>query len=366
MSHMTIRDAVKALAPYHFTPHPEPVKLDQNESPDDVPRAVKERVVERLLRGPWNRYPDLTPTRLEARLAARAGWDPEGVVVGNGSNTLIQALTVVAGLGRRVVTVAPTFAVYATQARLMGAELVEVPLGPGFALPVAGLRAAVTGREGVLFLANPAAPTGNMFRPDEVEELVVAAGDGMLAVVDEAYAEFAGADLSEVVRRHPNAVSLRTFSKALGLAGARVGYALARPEVASELRKALMPFSIDLWQLGVAEALLDEPELVRDRTAHVMRERTRMSAELALLPGLEVFPSSANFILFRAPDPGAIYGRLLEAGIVIRRQDHLPGAQGCLRVSVGTTEENTAFLAACRSALVAEAGAAPRPTGGPR
>lgn len=366
MGRMTIRNAVKALAPYRFTPHAEPVKLDQNESPDDVPATLKARVVKRLADGAWNRYPDLTPTRLEARLAEHAGWDPDGVVVGNGSNTLIQALTVVAALGRRVVTVAPTFAVYATQARLLDAELVEVPLGPRFALPVEALRAVLAEGDGAFFLANPAAPTGNLFGAHEVAPLLEAAASGTLAVLDEAYAEFAGAHLTELVARHPHAVSLRTFSKALGLAGARVGYALAHPEVARELRKALLPFSLDLWQLTVAEVLLDEPALVTERVAHVARERARLTERLAALPGLEPFPSRTNFVLFRAPDPAALHAALLRAGVVIRRQDHLPGAAGCLRVSVGTAAENDTFLAACRSALEAGADAAAPSTGGPR
>ncbi len=353
---------MKALAPYRFTPHPEPIKLDQNESPDDVPRAVKERVFRHMAEVSWNRYPDLTPTVLEGRLAVRHSWDPAGVVVANGSNTLIQALTMVSGLGRAVVTVAPTFAVYASQARLLDADLVEVPLCDDFGLPSAGLRAAVADRPGVLFLANPAAPTGNLFSETQVEDLFLAAGPEMLVVIDEAYAEFAGASLMGLARRHPNAVILRTFSKALGLAGARVGFALAHPEVAQEVRKALLPFSVSPWQEAVAMALLDEPELVAARVEHVLKERDRITAALAKLPGLEPFPSRANFVLFKAADPPRLYQRLLQAGVVIRRQDHLPGAARCLRVSVGTAAENDAFLAACEVAILEE----PQPHGGDR
>jgi len=331
MERMTIRNAVKALAPYSFTPHSEPIKLDQNESPDDVPRAVKERVFQHMSEVPWNRYPGLAPTALEGRLAARHGWDPAGVVVANGSNTLIQALTVVSGMGRTVVTVTPTFAVYAQQARLLGADLVEVPLLAGFALPSADLRSAMANRPGVMFLANPAAPTGNLFSEAQVEDLIAAAGPAMLV--------------------HPNAVILRTFSKALGLAGARIGFALAHPDVAESVRKALLPFSVSPWQEAVAAALLDEPELVAARVEHVLHERERLGAALAGLPGIEPFPTRANFILFRAADPAGLYRHLLDAGVVIRRQDHLPGAAGCLRVSVGTTAENDAFLAACEAAV---------------
>ncbi|HRP47923.1 MAG TPA: aminotransferase class I/II-fold pyridoxal phosphate-dependent enzyme, partial [Trueperaceae bacterium] len=253
---MTIRNAVKALAPYHFTPHPEPIKLDQNESPDDVPELIKVRVMQQLAGVAWNRYPELSPARLEGKLAAKHEWPTAGVVVANGSNTLIQALTIVAGLGRKVITVAPTFAVYAAQARLLEARLIEVPLGADFALPSSALLSAMAGGPGVLFLANPAAPTGNLFSAAQIEELIEAGADQTLVVIDEAYAEFAGADLVKLVARYPNAVILRTFSKAFGLAGARVGYALAHAEVAQEVRKALLPFSVNPWQVAVASVLL--------------------------------------------------------------------------------------------------------------
>ena len=342
---------MKALAPYHFTPHPEPIKLDQNESPDDVPELIKVRVMQQLAGVAWNRYPELSPAKLEGKLAAKHEWPTAGVVVANGSNTLIQALTIVAGLGRKVITVAPTFAVYAAQARLLEARLIEVPLGADFALPSSALLSAMAGGPGVLFLANPAAPTGNLFSAAQVEELIAAGADQTLVVIDEAYAEFAGADLVKLVARYPNAVILRTFSKAFGLAGARVGYALAHAEVAQEVRKALLPFSVNPWQVAVASVLLDEEDLVSARVQHVKDERARIVAALAEMPGVRPFPSEANFVLFRTSDPAGVYERLLAAGIVIRRQDHLPGAAGCLRVSVGTSSENDAFITACRSAV---------------
>lgn len=369
MCPMTIRPAVKALAPYRFTPRPEPIKLDQNESPDDVPAVVKERVLAAMLAAPWNRYPDLHPRELEERLAARHGVGPGAVVAANGSNTLIQALTIVSGVERAVITVAPTFAVYASQARLLGAELIEVPLGPRFELPVAALVEAMRGRSGVLFLANPAAPTGNLFSPGEIEALLSAAGPEMLVVIDEAYAEFAGASHLGLAAERAGVVVLRTFSKALGLAGARVGYAVAHPSVAEELRKALLPFSVSQWQVAVAMALLDEDELIARRVRHVLGERARMLHALAGMPGVEPFPSAANFILFRVPDAARWYEQLLGAGVVVRRQDHLPGATGCLRVSVGAQWENDAFLAACRAAAeqaAPEAASAGQVTGGTR
>ncbi len=353
---MSIRNSVRALEAYRFTPRLEPIKLDQNESFDDLPASLKERVLAEFMSSAWNRYPPLTPQLLERRLAEKHGWDPDGVVVSNGSNVLIQAITVAAGLGRRVVTVAPTFSVYAYQAGLLDAELVEVPLGAAFELPVAQLKQAVAAGSGALFIANPAAPSGNLHPEDEIREILDHAG-GMLAVIDEAYGDFAPSDLSALVARYPNAVSLRTFSKAFGAAGVRVGYALATPEVAVELRKALLPFSVNNFQAIIAMALLDEPQLVEERMVLVRSERERLQQAMRQLDGVTVHPSVTNFILFRVADPAAVTEQLLNSGVVIRRQDHLPGAAGCLRVSVGAPAENDAFLTALRSAKAALVGA---------
>lgn len=355
---MSIRNSVRALEAYRFTPRPEPVKLDQNESFDDLPEQLKRRIVDELIGGAWNRYPPITPHSLERRLAQRHGWDPDGVVVSNGSNVLIQAITVAAGLGRRVVTVAPTFSVYAYQARLFDAELIELPLEDRFELPLAELKRAVTAGPGALFIANPAAPTGNLHPEAEIGELLDHAGS-MLAVIDEAYAEFAPSDLSPLVARYPNAVSLRTFSKAFGAAGVRVGYALTTPEIAVEIRKALLPFSVTNLQVLVATALLDAPELMEERVKLVRAERERLERAMQQLDGVRVHPSVTNFILFEVADPAATTTSLQEHGVVIRRQDHLPGAAGCLRVSVGARAENDAFLTALRAAQAELDGATP-------
>src|SRR5690606_29868739 len=148
---MVIRDEVRRLPAYRFSHHPQPVKLDQNEAPDDLSAELREAVMRRLATGIFNRYPDLHPLEVERALADRHDWDPAGVVVANGSNVLIQALTILSGLGREVLTVKPTFAVYAAQARIVGAELKERALGPGFSLPVAELIADLdSGQGGVL------------------------------------------------------------------------------------------------------------------------------------------------------------------------------------------------------------------------
>jgi histidinol-phosphate aminotransferase len=339
-----IRAAVRAQGAYHFTALPCRVKLDQNESPYEPPAAVKARALKLIAEAPVNRYPELLADSLRAALGRYHGWPSEGVVVSNGSNVLIQAMVTAAGLGQQVLTVTPTFPVYAIQARLLGAELIEVPL-EGFALPITALTAHLARGSGVFFLANPAAPTGNLYAAEELHTLLAAAGERWLVVIDEAYGQFAGSDALALIRQAPLALSLRTFSKAFGLAGVRLGYALAQPEVARELHKALLPFSISMVQAAFGLAALEAPEYVASRLAEVRLERERLRSGLEAL-GLTVFPSATNFLLFKVADAAAFYRGLVERGVLIRRQDHLPGLTGCLRVSVGTPEENGAFLAA--------------------
>ncbi len=343
---MSLRPEVSALPPYRFEAHEAAIKLDQNENPEDLPDALKAAALERLAQTDWHRYPELHPEGLAERLGARHGWPATGVVVAGGSNVLIQALTIAAGLGRRVVTVTPSFSVYGLQARLMGADLIEVPLGRDFALPTAELASVLAHDDGVAFIAAPMAPTGNAVDPADLERLALAAGDRWLLVVDEAYGEFAGTDHGRLARRHPHLVRLRTLSKAYGLAGARLGYALAAPEVAESLRKVILPFSVSALQVAVAQTVLAAPEFVAQRVTRLVAQRERLLAALRARPFVETFPSVTNFVLFRVADAAAVHAGLRARGVLVRRQDHLPGLSGCLRVSVGLPAEIDAFLTA--------------------
>jgi histidinol-phosphate aminotransferase len=351
---MSVRRAVAALAPYHFTPHQEPIKLDQNESPYDLPEALKARVLARLAETPFNRYPELTAPSLRAKLGRYHNWPAEGIVISNGSNVLIQALVTTAALGGRVLSVEPTFSVYRLQAALQDARFEAPLLGPGFSLPLAELLQRLQGEAGVLFLANPAAPTGNLFAEADLRTLANASRD-WLFVIDEAYHQYANSSALPLVNDFSHVISLRTFSKAFGLGGVRLGYALMHPELAAQVQKTLLPFSISALQLTVAEVLLDDAEFIErilpERLEETRAERARVLAELQQLPGITPYPSETNFILLRCEDAAGIYHGLLRAGIVVRRQDHLPQLAGCLRVSIGAPQDNDAFITALRQQL---------------
>ncbi len=367
MARMAIRPDVEALPAYRFKALDAAVKLDQNESPWDLPEPLRSRALERVARAELHRYPAMHADGVAERIAEFERWPVEGVVVTNGSNVLIQAIVIAAGLGRRVLSVAPSFSLYALQARLLNAELREVPLAAGFALPLEALLSELAQGDGVHFLAAPMAPTGNAVSAEDVWTLARAGANGWLTVIDEAYGPFADSDFSGVVRDVPNAVSLRTFSKAFAMGGVRLGYALAAPDLAVHLRKAVLPFTVSALQAALVETVLEDPAYVRSRVDLIVAERERVGAALRDLPGIEVFPSVTNFLLVRVGDAAALHSALLARGIVVRRQDHLPGLAGCLRVSIGTPDENDALVAALTAltALAARPAAPGAPAAAP-
>lgn len=340
-----MREAVRATPAYPFTPIDAPIKLDQNESPWDFPEDLKRLAADRALSRPWNRYPDLDADTLRDSIGAFEDWDPRGVVVTPGSNVLIKLLTELSGIGQTVLTVKPGFSVYHLEALMLGAKLVEVALNPDFSLPVEELLRELKGGPGVFYLTQPHAPTGHLDARAGVERLVDAAG-GWTTVIDEAYHQYGEGDYRDLARARDNVVLLRTFSKAWGLAGLRLGYALTGVELATQLQKLVSAFNVNALTQAAAEVALEHPEYVRERAEKTVAERERVMAALRAHPTWRVVPSGANFFLVRTPEAGEAYRALLGRGILVRRQDKNFMLEGCLRVSVGTPEENDRFLAA--------------------
>ena len=341
---------LSGLAAYPYRKVEAAIKLDQNESPWDLPEDLKNRALERMRRAPWNRYPDMHAEGVRALLARFLEWPAEGIVVAPGSNFLVLALATAA---KRVLDTAPSFAFYEGAARLTGTPYQAVPLGPDFALPVDGLvREMDQGDAGVVFVASPHAPTGAVFPVPDVERVAEKARDrGWLLAIDEAYCQFSGTDLRPLARANPNAVVLRTFSKAFGLGGVRAGFLLAVPDVAAKLQAMLPPFDVPVHTAAVIETVLELPGRAQEVAASIAAERDRVIAGLARHPTWRPHTSRANFFLVRTPDAESAWRSLLARGILVRRQDHLPGLQGCLRVSVGTPRENDAFLKAAFEAV---------------
>ncbi|HEU4523814.1 MAG TPA: histidinol-phosphate transaminase [Gemmatimonadales bacterium] len=332
-------------------------KLNQNECPHDFPPELKQAVLERAAEAHWQRYPEFVPARLVERLAAHYGWRPEGVVVGNGSNELIQAtLSVVLSEGDAVVAPSPTFSLYRLLTGVLGGRYVPVPLAEGFAFDVDRIvEAAVRERAKIVVLNSPNNPTGSALPDGAVERLL--AETGALVVCDEAYQDFGGPTAIPLLGRSSRIVVLRTFSKAMGMAGLRFGLALAHPEVARELAKGKLPYNVNLISLAAAEVALDNAELLAARTRGIAETRDRFLPRLAGLDGIEVFPSAANFVLLRcrARPASEVFRRLHEEhGILLRDVSGSPELQECLRISIGTEEDMDAVLEALARILARE------------
>lgn len=336
---------LEGLAVYPYRKVEARVKLDQNESPFDLPEDLKRRALERMEGLAWNRYPSLDAQEVRQALARRWDWPPEGVVVAPGSNLLIQALVQAA---RRVLDTLPSFPHYAHAARLAGTPYQAVllrPEGEGFALDLEALLLQFT--EGVLFLANPHAPTGSLFPQEAVLALAERAQEvGGLLVVDEAYREFAGVDHLFLARKNPHVALLRTFSKAWSLGGVRAGYLLASPKVAGTVQNLLPPFVLPVHTQAILLTVLEDSLYVEEVVRHVEKERERLYQALKSHPCWLPFRSHTNFLLVRTPDAEAAFRKLLAHGVLVRRQDHYPLLSGAIRVTVGKAEENRAFLEA--------------------
>lgn len=340
-----VKASVRGEPPYRSTPRDARHKLNQNESPHDLPPEIRRLVLERLASLPWNRYPEAVPQALVGRLAARANWTADGIVAGCGSNDLIQTLlSIVVGPGDALVAPAPTFALYRRVVAVQGGRYLPVPLGPRFAYDVGALIAAArSSRARAVILCAPNNPTGTDLPPADVRR-VVEETDG-LVLVDEAYRDFGGVSASELLPASPRLVIFRTLSKAPGIAGLRFGYLLAHPALAVEVLKAKLPYDITAPTLAAVDVVLDHEAALRGRSAELLAERDRLMAACRALPGVELFPSAANFFLLRVPDAARVAERLLaEHSVLVRDLSAQPGLEECLRISVGTADDTDALV----------------------
>lgn len=349
-----VRPAVRRQKPYLVGGVAEPrVKLNQNESPFDLPEDLKRELLGAFLEIPFNRYPEEQPWALQHAIAARLGLEPDAVLVGNGSNELTYTLALaLVAPGTPVVLPRPMFSLYENVMRMYDADVVSIAPRPDLGFDVEAIREAVrTRRPALTVLTTPNNPTGLALSLPEVES-VVREAEGFV-LVDEAYVEFTEEESAlAILDRYPNLLLMRTMSKAFGLAGMRVGYLAGHPVVMRELLKARVPFMVDPLAQATALALLRRPGLLAERAAFIKRSCRELTEALRSIAGVEVVPSQANFVLFKTSlDPAGLLRRLAEAGVLVRNMGGYPELRGFLRVNAGTPEENQVFLTALKVAL---------------
>lgn len=329
------------------------VKLNQNESPYDLPADLKQEVAAAVAEIPMNRYPHEQPHELRHALAAYNDVDPGSIIVGNGSNEL----TYTFGLalidpGTPVVLPTPMFSLYEKVVRLAGGNLTSVPPRSDLSFDTEALVEAVRAEDpAVTVLTSPNNPTGLAMPLSDIERIVRAASG--FVVVDEAYVEFnPEGSAQRLMRDHPNVLLLRTFSKAFGLAGLRIGYMMAHPDVAREIMKARLPFMVDRLAEVTALKLLERTELLQERVESMRAARHELAKALRAMDGVNVVPSHANFVLFSTDWPASeLQAALADRGVVIRDMSGYDALSHHVRVNAGTPSENKAFLAALENTL---------------
>lgn len=347
-----VRDEIRALAAYHVTPAAGLVKLDAMENPYPLPPALAADLGRHLAQVAVNRYPDPEAPRLKAALReAMAIPDGLDMVLGNGSDEILQMIAVaLARPGATMLALEPSFVMYRMSAVTAGMGYAGVTLAEDFAIDLPATLAAIARlRPALTWIAYPNNPTGNLFARESILE-IVAASPG-LVVVDEAYYAFSGgATFLDEVGRHPNLVLVRTVSK-LGLAGLRLGFAVGPRDWLAEFDKVRLPYNVNVLSAAAAEFILARHEILDGQTRAIVRDRELLEAGLDALAGVRRFASAANFVLVRLPDAPHAFEGLKARGILVRNfHGSHPLLANCLRLTVGTPDENARLLAALAQA----------------
>ena len=345
-----VRPEILALKAYAVADADGMVKLDAMENPYPLPATLRRELAEHLARVALNRYPDPTGRKLRALLAKTmdvpAGME---ILLGNGSDDLIQIVTLAcARPGAAMMFPAPTFVMYRMNATLTGMRALPCALRADYTLDRDAFVARVQAEQPALvFIAWPNNPTGVLY-PEEDVVAVLRAARG-LVVLDEAYHVFAQTSFLPRLAEFPNLVVMRTVSK-LGLAGIRLGYLVGRPEWIAEFNKVRQAYNVNVLTQAAAEFVLERLDVLHEQARKVLAEREGLGRALAALPGVTVFPSAANFFLVRVPDADRGYEALKRQGVLVRNLNS-PGLENCLRVTVGTPDENRILLTAMKEAL---------------
>lgn len=352
LAHALVRREILDLHAYHVPDSAGYVKLDAMENPYSIPPELRDEIARAVASAPINRYPDPGAASLKEKIRSVTGL-PQGmdVLLGNGSDELIQLLALALNKpGATLLSVEPSFVMYKMIAAFTGMRYAGVPLAADFSLDLPATLAAI-GREqpALVFLAYPNNPTGNLFSADAVKRIIEAAPG--LVVVDEAYYAFASDSFIPHLARYPNLLVMRTFSK-LGMAGLRLGFLAGSAAWLEQLEKLRLPYNVGVLPQLVAEKLLDHHDVLLRQAEQLKLERARLYRQLEAIAGVQVYPSEANFLLFRVANANAVFDGLKRRGVLIKNlSGGHPMLHGCLRVTVGTSDEDAKFMAALQDTI---------------
>ena len=349
-----IREEVLRQEAYSAPEIPCRIKLDANESPYDLPASLKSKIFESIKKLSLNRYPEPGSPELRAGFAKLYGIDDDMLIIGNGSDELIQALLIaVKGQNSGVVIPVPTFAMYKISAFNTDHRIIEVPLDNQFDLDVESMLEIITTESPeLIFLSYPNNPTGNCFDAGRIEA-IIKESDGIV-VVDEAYFNFSGKTFLPYLNKYENFVILRSLSK-VGLAAMRIGILIGSPPLVHELNKVRLPYNLNALSQVAARLYIENEEEFRKQSDNIVSRREELFNELNKIDKIHPYTSDANFILFHCSfDTDSIYYFLIKSGILIKNFNATGVLKNCMRVTAGSHEENEEFLEALRNIVLGE------------
>jgi len=341
----------KILRPHILTLSPYSSARDEYEGTEGIFLDANENPLGSITEQPFNRYPDSYQVALKKKIAPIKQVKPEQIFLGNGSDEAIDLLiraTCTPGKDE-IIILPPTYGMYEVSAHINDARLVKVPLNPDFQIDLPKVLAAITPQTKLIFICSPNNPTGNVLKEADIEEILTRF-DGLVAV-DEAYIDFApNHTFVTKLSRFPNLVVMQTFSKAWGLAGLRLGMAFASEEIIKILNKLKPPYNINtLTQELVNNSLIHLPAK-EEMVKQILAERKKLIQALGLLPTVEyVYPSDANFLLVKVTGARQMYNHLIHEKIIVRDRSQVKYCEGCLRITIGTSEENRQLIASMRA-----------------
>ncbi|MDD3839334.1 MAG: histidinol-phosphate transaminase [Clostridia bacterium] len=340
------RDAIRQIVPYKANKQNYKIKLDANESPFSLSEGVRKKVSEYLLSdGKLNLYPDSDSDILRKKLAIKSNANPENILVGAGSDQIIELIIkAFVDKGERVVMPIPSFSMYKLDTLVYGGQPVEVSLDKEYRYDLDFFISSIKKYSPkVAFICNPNNPTGTVIERKDLITILQECKDTIIAV-DEAYYEYFGETIADKVNDFDNLVVLRTFSKAYGLAGLRIGYCIGHKSIIEVLNKAKPPYNLSSLAQIVASLILDEEQANKEKIKNILEQREYLYNELKKLKGIKVFESKANFILFKTDKEIELDGFLQHKGILVRSFKGSALLDNCYRVTVGTKDQNQEFL----------------------
>ncbi len=348
MIEQLIRPEIRSFIPYNANQQPYKIKLDANESPFNMPLEVREKLAAFILRDPkLNLYPDTDSSQLRKAIGKHWSIDEEKIVVGTGSDQLIQVLTnVFIGCEDKILYPVPSFGMYRDACLIAGGKPIKYVLEPKDKYEYSKEKIIDTYEKEqpkIIYICNPNNPTGNIMSSDDILEVLKHCRKSVV-VVDEAYAEFCDTTVIPYVDEYQNLLVLRTFSKAFGLAGVRCGYSISCSQLARAIKLVLPPYNISSISQYAAELVLSEKAQIYKNIALLIEQREWMSDKLSELKGVTVYNSFANFILVKVNNLKEVNKKLCERGIFVRVFGTEPLLENCLRITMGTSEQNAIFL----------------------